>query len=192
MYYLNCVNIVIQANIYHKYIDYLNFNDIPKEDEEIILNLAFKYKKKILIDKGVFIINQNLLQENSSNEFYQKNDERIEKKVNPEILIEGNVINVSQVMACNYGWISNYYHKPIESINKKKLNIVNASYQQQPIINNNNMINNQNHIPAEDNMPNNINNNIALEVDMSNNRNNNIKIVKIVVAQTIQLKVVYL
>ena len=32
MYYLNCVNIVIQANIYHKYIDYLNYKNISKED----------------------------------------------------------------------------------------------------------------------------------------------------------------
>ena len=69
MYYLSYVNIVIQVNIYHKYIDFLNFNNITKEDEEIILNLALKYKPKILVDNGVFILNQNLLQGSSSNEF---------------------------------------------------------------------------------------------------------------------------
>ena len=110
MYYLNCVNIIIQSNIYHKYIDYLNPNNISKEEEEIILNLASKYKPKILIDNGVFIINQELLQGNSSNEFYQLNDQRIQTTVNPNILIEGNVISVLQVMACNYNWISTYYH----------------------------------------------------------------------------------
>ena len=147
MYYLNCVNMVIQVNIYHKFIDYLNFDNISKEDEEIILNLALKYKPKILIDNGVFILNQNLLQGSSSNEFYQLNDQRIETKVNPDIVVEGNQIFVSQVMACDYGWISTYYHEPIEKINKAKLNNVNVSYQQPAINANNNMNNNRNMIP---------------------------------------------
>ena len=177
MYYLNCINIVIQVNIYHKYIDYLNPNNISKEEEEIILNLALKYKPKILIDNGVFILNQNLLKENSSNEFYQLNDERIETKVNPEILIEGNVINPTQLMACNYGWISTYYHEPIESINKKKIGIANVSYQQ-PNINddNNNNINNNNnngdYTPVQVNEQHNTNNNMHFEVNAANNRNN--------------------
>ena len=158
-----------------KLMYYLNPNNISKEEEEIILNLASKYKPKILIDNGVFIINQELLQGNSSNEFYQLNDQRIQTTVNPNILIEGNVINVLQIMACNYNWISTYYHEPIESINKKKLNMANASNQQyqQPIINGNN--NNGNLAPFQVNQPNNASNNMALDVNAINNRNNRVK-----------------
>ena len=153
MYYLNCVNIVIQANIYHKYIDYLNSKNILKEDEKIILKLAQKYNPKILIDNGIFILNQNLLQGNSSNEFYQLNDQRIETKVNPDIVIEGNLIFVSQVMARNYGWISTYYHEPIERINIGKQNNDNISYQHPTINTNNNMKNNENFVPLQINEP---------------------------------------
>ena len=102
MYYLNCVNIVIQVNIHNKYINYFKPNNISKEDEEIILNLAQKYKPKFFVDNGVFIINQG----NSFNVFYQLNDERIKTKVNPNILIEGNVINVSQVMRVDFNFLS--------------------------------------------------------------------------------------
>ena len=158
MYYLNCVNIIIQANIYHKYIDYLNPNIISKEEEEIILNLALKYKPKILVNNGVFILNQDLLPGNSSNEFYQLNDQRIQTKVNPNIIIECNVINVSQFMACNYNWISTYYHEPIESINKKKLD-------------NNNMNSNGN-FPFLVNQQNFANNDMNLDVNAIDNRNN--------------------
>ena len=170
MYYLNCVNMVIQVNIYHKFIDYLNFDNISKEDEEIILNLALKYKPKILIDNGVFILNQNLLQGSSSNEFYQLNDQRIETKVNPDIVVEGNQIFVSQVMACDYGWISTYYHEPIERINKAKLNNVNVSYQQPAINANNNMNNNGNLVPFQIKEPQNTNNK-ALDINARNNNN---------------------
>ena len=37
-------------------------------------------------------------------------------------MIEGNIIKVLQVMACNYGWISDFYHEPIENINRNKIN----------------------------------------------------------------------
>ena len=158
MYYLNCVNIVIQANIYHKYIDYLNYKNISKEDEEMILKLAQKYKPKILVDNGIFILNQNLLQGNSSNEFYQLNDQRIGTKVNPDIVIEGNQIFVLQVMACNYGWISTYYHEPIERINKGTINNDNVSYQRSNINTNNNTNNNENFVPFQINEPQNANN----------------------------------
>ena len=121
MYYLYSINIVIEANIEKKYIDYQNSHNISKEDEDIIFNLASKYKPKIFVDNGIFIIDQNLLQDNSSNIFYQLNEERIGRYVNSQIMIEGNIIKVLQVMACNYGWISDFYHEPIENIIRNKV-----------------------------------------------------------------------
>ena len=36
-------------------------------------------------------------------------------------MIEGNIIKVLQAMACNYGWISDFYHEPIENIIRNKV-----------------------------------------------------------------------
>ena len=82
-------------------------------------------------------------------------------------MIEGNLIFVSQVMACNYGWISTYYHEPVERINKGTINNDNISYQHPTINTNNNMNDNENFVPLQINEPQNANN-MALDINDRN------------------------
>ena len=152
MYDLYTTNMLIKVNIENKYLNYQNFKNLTEKDEKAIYNLALKYQANVLIDNQILILDSNLLERNSFNTFYNINDERIGKKINDKIFIGGCTVYVLQVMACNYEWISKYYHEPMEKVKNEKVPTFNFE-----IINDNSNTNYSNNIDNEN----------------INNRNNN-------------------
>ena len=116
MYYLNCVASVIQYDEDNKLTDYQNYHMLTKKEEDVVYGLAALFNPKIFMNAGVFILDDRLVPNNSSNQFYKITDDRIGIKVNQEIVIGGRVIRVLEVMAFKEEWINRNYYEPFERI----------------------------------------------------------------------------
>ena len=116
MYYLSCVDTVINYQEIDRLSDYKNYASITREEFVELFNLVMILNPKFFIEKGVFIINQNLLPYDLGNQFYQITDERIGIHVNSEMLIGGRSVKVLRIMACNKDWLIRYYFNPWKNI----------------------------------------------------------------------------
>ena len=115
MYYLDCVDGLIPDFISsYKYHDYRNYNSLSKEDEEMVIKYALLLHPKILIEIGIFVLNDDLLPSDSNNTFYRITDDRIGIHVNQNMMIGGRAVNIVKVMACNNNWLNKNYYSPME------------------------------------------------------------------------------
>ena len=85
MYYLSCVDYVINYQEIDRLSDYKNYASLTYEELVALFKLVIIFDPKYFIEKGVFIINQNLLPIGASNQFYQITDERIGIHINSEM-----------------------------------------------------------------------------------------------------------
>ena len=124
MYYLNCVAVVID---FHDsvLVDYQIKGDLSGEQLLRVYDLAKLLNPSIFLQYKIFILDQGLLL-NEDNQFYEINDEKLGFQAFREIMIEGKLIKVLKLMACNPSWLGNFYYRPIQEIetlirNYKKL-----------------------------------------------------------------------
>ena len=61
MYYLSCVDIVINYNEIDRLTDYQNYDLLTKDDMVELFKLVLLFNPKIFIDAGIFIIDESLL-----------------------------------------------------------------------------------------------------------------------------------
>ena len=120
IYYLSCVDTVINYNELDKICDYSNYNMLTLEDIDELINFALLLNPKIFISDGIFILDSNLLSKGKENKFYNIKDERISKKLNNEIVIGDKIVYVVKVMACNINWLNRIYYNPLKNILKIK------------------------------------------------------------------------
>ena len=116
MYYLSCVDYVINYQEIDRLSDYKNYASLTYEELVALFKLVIIFDPKYFIEKGVFIINQNLLPIGSSNQFYQITNKRIGIHINSEMLIGGRSVKVLRVMVCNKNWLIRYYFNPWKNI----------------------------------------------------------------------------
>ena len=116
MYYLSCVDTVINYQGIDRLSDYQNYDSLSVDELTLLFKLVLIFNPKYFVEKGVFIIDENLLPDNLSNQFYKITDERIGIHVNNEIFIGGRTVNVLKVMACNEDWLIQYYFTPWKNI----------------------------------------------------------------------------
>ena len=114
MYYLDCVATVIQYDD-RTLTDYQNFDELTGQQLLAVYQLAKLLNPSLFIRAGIFIIDESLLID-TSNQFYEIEDETIGVHVNHEIMIGGRSIKVLKLMACNQGWLTRNYYGPIERI----------------------------------------------------------------------------
>ena len=119
MYYLSCVDTVINYQEIDKLSDYENYDLLTADDLLELFKLVLIFNPKYFVEKGIFIIDENLLPDNLNNQFYQITDERIGIHVNNEIFIGGRTVKVLKVMACNMDWLIEYYFMPWKNIFEK-------------------------------------------------------------------------
>ena len=86
------------------------------------------FNPKIFINASIFIVNEDLLPNNTANEFYKVTDERIGVHVNQQVMIGGRAVKVLNNMAWNSSWLNRNYLTPLERINNE---IKNRSLQTQ-------------------------------------------------------------
>ena len=116
MYYLSCVDIVINYNEIDRLSDYQNYDLLTKDDMVELFKLVLLFNPKIFIDAGIFIIDESLLPYDLDNQFYKITDERIGIYVNDEIMIGGRNVKVLKVMACNEDWLVRNYYRPWKNL----------------------------------------------------------------------------
>ena len=114
MYYLSCVDTVIQYHEIDRLTDYQNYDSLDVEDITVLLELVIFFNPKFLVDKGIFILDESLLPNDLDNQFYQITDERIGIHINNEIMVSGRTVKVLKVMACDEEWIFRNYINPLK------------------------------------------------------------------------------
>ena len=116
MYYLSCVDTVINYNGIDKLSDYQNYNSLTKDDLVELFKLVLIFNPKIFVDAGIFIIDDELLPYDLDNQFYQITDERIGLYINDQIAIGGRTVKVLKVMVCDENWLLRNYFTPWKNI----------------------------------------------------------------------------
>ena len=114
MYYLSCVDTVIQYHEIDRLTEYQNYDSLDVEDITVLLELVILFNPKFLVDKGIFILDESLLPNDLDNQFYQITDERIGIHINNEIMVSGRTVKVLKVMACDEEWIFRNYINPLK------------------------------------------------------------------------------
>ena len=116
MYYLSCVDTVIDYEGIDNLSDYQNYDLLTVDEMAELFKLVLIFNPKYFVEKGVFIINENLLPNGLGNQFYKITDERIGIHVNNEMFIGGRTVNVLKVMACSKDWLLRNYFIPWKNI----------------------------------------------------------------------------
>ena len=115
MYYLSCVDSVIDYGKMNMLIDYKNYHLQTSTQKEIILKLSRELNPKIFIDAGIFILDEKILLDNYNNQFYKITDEKVGVKLNQEIVVGGKSVKILKIMVCNSNWIKKII-TPIKNI----------------------------------------------------------------------------
>lgn len=119
MYYLSCVSTVIDYNEPNILTDFKNYARLDNKGRQIVYELATLLNPQLFIDKGIFIVNADLLPDHLPNKFVTMTDETIGIHANKEIIIGGKTRKVLNIMICEPSWLFNFYHNPIKKIEKK-------------------------------------------------------------------------
>ena len=115
MYYLSCVDTLIQYNFNQRLINYEQYYNLTEKEKQSIKFLAYLLTPNILLKYNI-IINKPELCENCSNEFYEITDTRLGFHTNSIISIGGIDVKVRKIMAFKGNWIETNYYRPLTEI----------------------------------------------------------------------------
>ena len=115
MYYLSCVDTLIQYNFNQRLINYEQYYNLTEKEKQSIKFLAYLLTPNILLKYNI-IINKPELCGNCSNEFYEITDTKLGFHTNSIISIGGIDVKVRKIMAFQGNWIENNYYRPLTEI----------------------------------------------------------------------------
>jgi hypothetical protein len=118
MYYLSCVDTVINYGKEDMYTDYEHYYLLTGPERIELIKLVTLFNPKFFTDVGIFIVDPNLVPDDMCNQFYEITDERIGLHLDEEIMIGGRSVKVLKVMACKTSWLYTYYINPLKNILK--------------------------------------------------------------------------
>lgn len=98
MYYLNCINSLIDLEIPQNLRNYQNYNKISFDEENRILSLANLLNPTLFIMNGIMINNIDLCA-NKSNKFYDITNSRIVFAFSREFAISNRKVHTLKIMA---------------------------------------------------------------------------------------------
>ena len=116
MYYLSCVDTVINYQGIDKLSDFRNYQRLTNEDKIVLFKLVSLFNPEIFLDANIFILQTDPLPNGLDNEFYEITNERIGIHVNNQILIGGRTVRVMKFMVCNPTWLMRNYYRPWKNI----------------------------------------------------------------------------
>ena len=116
MYYLSCVDYVINYNGINKLDDYNHYYLLTKVEIDTLIKIVLMLNPKLFVDAGIFILDPNLVPYGMNNEFYEITDNRIGFHINEEIIIGGKIVKVLNFMACRDTWLNKYYFNPLMNL----------------------------------------------------------------------------
>ena len=116
MYYLSCVDTVINYGKQDIITDYQNYDLLTESERNELINLVILFNPKMFVDAGIFILDPNLVPYDMDNQFYEITDHRIGFNVNRQIMFGGRNVRVLKVMACTSDWLTRNYINPLKNI----------------------------------------------------------------------------
>ena len=118
MYYLSCVETVINYDKENFISDYKHYDSLNATQKKVIVNLCELFNPSLLNKIGAFIVDEKLLPDNTSNQFFKITDQKIGIHKNKNIMIGGQSVKISKIMVCNKNWLDRNYFTPIKTIYK--------------------------------------------------------------------------
>ena len=121
MYYLYCVSVVIKYDKDDKdskLTDFKKYYCLTEGEKIAVYALIISFNPRILVEKGIFVLDSSLLPPGFSNDFIEITDERIGIHVNQEVIIGGRIVKVLKFMVCDSSWITRNYIEPVERISQ--------------------------------------------------------------------------
>ena len=119
MYYLDCVNVVVQIDniITSKLIDYQNYFILSRDEKNLVYKAAKLLDPSKLINVGVFNFKEGVVFSNGlDNQFLEITEGTIGVHVNQEIEIGGILVKVNKTMDFNERWLKRLLFRTNEPI----------------------------------------------------------------------------
>ena len=128
MYYLSCVDTVINYQGIDKLSDFRNYKRLTVDDITVLFKLVLLFNPEIFLNAKIFILQIEPLPNGADNQFYEITNERIGIHINNQILIGGRTVRVMKFMVCNPAWLMRNYYKPWKNIFEKAESYLNGQY----------------------------------------------------------------
>ena len=113
MYYLECVSTVLKYDGFYPYTEYENYDLLTSEEEKLVIDLAFLFNPKIMVESHVFGEVEDL---DIGNRFFEIQDETMNIHANDIIVIGGITTRVLKVMLYRPSWLYTYYFMPLKRL----------------------------------------------------------------------------
>lgn len=124
MYYLNCVNSLVDFGIPQKYRDYQNYSKNTFDDGNSILIYAHLLSPEIFVIKNIMIPVKNL---DKDNKFFEITDSHIAIAAAREFIIGGKKVHTMKIMAFKIEWLERNYSVPMQFFAKRMSAILNGT-----------------------------------------------------------------
>ena len=128
MYYLSCVDTVINYQGIDKLSDFRNYKRLTHDDMIVLFKLVLLFNPEIFLNAKIFILQIEPLPNGADNQFFEITNERIGIHINNQILIGGRTVRVMKFMVCNPAWLMRNYYKPWKNIFEKAESYLNGQY----------------------------------------------------------------
>ena len=116
MYYLSCVDTVINYQGIDKLSDFRNYERLTVDDMTDLFKLVLLFNPEIFLNANIFILQTDPLPNGADNQFYEIINERIGIHINNQIVIGGKTVRVMKFMVCNPAWLIRNYYRPWKNI----------------------------------------------------------------------------
>ena len=128
MYYLSCVDTVINYQGIDKLSDFRNYKRLTHDDMIVLFKLVLLFNPEIFLNAKIFILQIEPLPNGADNQFFEITNERIGIHINNQILIGGRTVRVMKFMVCNPTWLMRNYYRPWKNIFEKAESYLNGQY----------------------------------------------------------------
>ena len=116
MYYLSCVDTVINYQGIDKLSDFRNYERLTVDDMTDLFKLVLLFNPEIFLNANIFILQTDPLPNGADNQFYEIINERIGIHINNQIVIGGRTVQDMKFMVCNPAWLIRNYYRPWKNI----------------------------------------------------------------------------
>lgn len=118
MYYLSCVDNLVDFGLPSKVTDYGHTSLLTYDDENAILVFAAILSPDVFVENKV-MVNSDELCPDGGNEFYKITNTRAAVAATREFVIGGKTVHTLEIMAFTMSWLRRNYIEPMEQYEKR-------------------------------------------------------------------------
>jgi len=127
MYYLGIMKSLVPAfDLPSELVDYSRYYNLTSDQKKIVLLLSVIFTPEEILNKLIFVVeNGSPLLNGSANEIYKISNATSFLHVQKDLIIDGKVIEIVQIMVCTENWVRSYWINPILSLKDELERILN-------------------------------------------------------------------